>query len=104
MTSYVDGLKLDDMTVTKSGKAPIEFTSFGDFEIFLLHPGIASYGLEVESKFQEKPCFAGGKGSRNFLTMTLQVAEGDTQYGCGNTLFHQAPRHDGRGRPYGVPR
>ena len=77
MTSYVDGLKLDILTVTKGGKAPVEFTSFGDFNIFLLHPAIARFGLKVESKFQEKPCFAGGKGSRNYLTMTLQVTEGD---------------------------
>jgi hypothetical protein len=58
-------------------ESAVEFTSFGDFNVCLLHPAITPYGLEVESKFQEKPCFAGGKGSRNYLTMTLQVAEGD---------------------------
>ena len=79
MCSYVDALTLDNLTVTKGGKTPLEFTSLGDSQIFLLHPAITPYGLEIESKFQERPCFAGGKGSRNYLTLTLQITEGDAE-------------------------
>ena len=79
MCCYAEGLNLDKLTTNKGSKAPVEYTSLGDYQVFLLHPAITPYGLEVESKFHEKPYFAGGKASRNYLTLTLQITDGDAE-------------------------
>ena len=116
MCSYVDGSKLDDMTVKKSSKCQLEFTSLGDFQIFLLHPAVTPYGLEIESKFQEKPCFAGGKGHRRRCRgahKTRRNVQGEVDASghlvrtrniedvrLRDALLHQAPGHDGGRSPH----